>query len=361
MKPCQTLDQRDAMALAGRYRHPLVRDLAWLCLAPDLLALSRPRQARLEKLAPTRPGGPTLERLALSPPSLEALTLSCPGRPSLEELGLGDGDRLAAWLDGWEAAPQALEATLGDPRGLRLGLYHERFWQFLLARAPGTELIAHNLAIHRQGRTLGELDLLYRRRGDPRPVHLEVAIKFYLGLPEGPGGETHQARWVGPGCVDSLASKREHLVRHQLPMVTRPEARETLTAWLGEAAGKLQQRLAMPGVLFYPWHHPLPPPEEATPAHLRGLWLPWRAWPALRETLAAGTLASRLHKPHWMALPGPDQMVPLPALEAPLATHFARPAVMPQPLVLYHQGTWQRLFIVGDDWPRKLPLPPFPR
>ncbi|WP_232340887.1 DUF1853 family protein [Bisbaumannia pacifica] len=330
MKPCQTLDQRDAMALAGRYHHPLVRDLAWLCLAPDLLALS------------------------------EAPGATCPGRPSLDELGLGDPGRLIAWLDGWEAAPDALEATLGDPRGLRLGLYHERFWQFLLTRAPGTELLAHNLAIHRQGRTLGELDLLYRRRGDHRPIHLEVAIKFYLGLPEGPGGETHQARWVGPGCVDSLASKREHLVRHQLPMPERPEAREALWALLGEANGDLEQRLAMPGVLFYPWCHALPPPREATADHLRGLWLPWRDWPALRDTLAADTLASRLHKPHWMALPAPVQLVPLDAIQRPLAAHFARPAVMPQPLVLYRRGNWQRLFIVGDDWPRKLPLPPYP-
>ncbi len=330
MKPCQTLDQRDAMALAGHYRHPLVRDLAWLCLAPDLLALSE------------TPGA------------------TCPGRPGLEELGLGDPDRLGAWLEGWEAEPGALEAALGDPRGLRLGLYHERLWQFLLARAPNTELLAHNLAIHRQGRTLGELDLLYRRRDDPRPVHLEVAIKFYLGLPEGPGPQTHQGRWVGPGCVDSLANKREHLVRHQLPMAQRPEAREALAPLLGEATGDLEQRLAIPGVLFYPWRDSLPPPREASPTHLCGLWLPWREWPTLRDTLPSGALASRLHKPHWMALPDPDQLVPLATIQPHLAAHFARPAVMPQPLALYHQGAWQRLFIVGDDWPRKLPLPPFP-
>lgn len=330
MKPCQTLDQRDAMALAGRYRHPLVRDLAWLCLAPDLLALSE------------TPG------------------VTCPGRPTLTELGLDGPGQLAAWLDRWAADPGPLEAALGDHRGLRLGLYHERFWQFLLARAPGTELLAHNLAIHRQGRTLGELDLLYRHREAPTPIHLEVAIKFYLGLPEGPGGETHQARWVGPGCVDSLASKREHLVRHQLPLAEHPEARQALNACLGMAEAPLQQRLAMPGVLFYPWRGTLPAPREATRAHLRGLWLPWRNWPAFCETLPPATLASRLHKPHWMALPPGDQLVPLALLQRPLAAHFARPAVMPQPLVLFHEGAWRRLFVVGDDWPRKLPLPPYP-
>ncbi len=335
------------------WRHPLVRDLGWLCLAPDLLRMP------------------------------------CGGRPGLEELGLAKGG-WRGYLDRLEAAPQALETQVGGAVNARLGHYHERLWQFLLETAPRTRLLGHNLPVMRERRTLGELDMLYRQTDSPRPIHLEVAIKFYLGLNEGPGEATSQARWVGPGCADSLAGKRSHLFHHQLPLIDTPEARLALSAFTqakeaiqtqgdhrtqaprreerGEAdRGKrlLDQRMAMPGVLFYPWQRapdqpPLPPPVEATAEHLRGQWLAWHDWPAFRDGLTAGTRGAWLHKPHWLAPPLPEQLKPLEDIDAYLATRFATGAA-PLPLALQSEdGRWHRLFVVGDDWPRKLPLPPAP-
>ncbi|WP_104203462.1 DUF1853 family protein [Billgrantia saliphila] len=326
--------REDDHRLLARCHHPLVRDLAWLVLTPDLIATP------------------------------------WPGRPGRPALGLEDDRRLTAFLDEQEAHPQALERRVSGTIEGRMGHYHERLWQFLLDAAPATRLLASNLRIHQGKRTLGELDLLYRRRDDPTPIHLEVAIKFYLGLASGPGNARDQARWIGPGGADSLATKREHLDRHQLRLTEWDETRQTIQLHthprdIGPAPAILIQRqLAMPGVLFYPWRASLPAPHEATTNHLRGHWLPWRDWRRLRDSLPRHTCAAWLAKPHWLALPRDEAFVPLRELEARLAQHFSRPASPVQIALLQRSRgdvIHRRLFVVDDDWPRLIPLPPHPR
>jgi hypothetical protein len=319
----------DDAALLARCHHPLVRDLAWIALAPDLIATP------------------------------------WPGRPARGDMGLEEDERLARYLDELEANPQGLERGVGNTVAGRMGHYHERLWQFLLDTAPGTRLLAWNLRIHEGKRTLGELDLLYRQRSDPTPVHLEVAIKFYLGLPEGPGPVYDQARWIGPGGADSLATKREHLDRHQLRLTERPETRLTIRQHIqprdiGSALEiPIQRQLAMPGVLFYPWQAPLPAPREAASDHLRGHWLHWCDWRRLRDGLAPHTRAAWLVKPHWLALPRDEAFVPLRQVEARLAQHFSRPAA-PVQIALLSPASRRRLFVVDDSWPLQIPLPPRP-
>lgn len=304
------------------WRHPLVRDLAWLLQAPDLL------------------------------------TLAWDGRPGRRCLGLDGDDALSDYLGRLEAAPAPLERAVGRTLRGRMGHYHERLWQCLLDTAPGTRLLAHNLPVMRDRRTLGELDLVFARRDDPTPIHLEVAIKFYLGLPAGPGEDDDQARWIGPGGLDSLAIKRAHLTGHQLPLARSPEARATLAAALGEALPPLRQRLAMPGVLFYPLEAELPAPRDAAPDHLRGRWLRWREWPRLRDGLTGAWRGAWLCKPHWLALPHPAELSPLATLEHRLSLHFADDGAPVQLALRGPDGGWRRLFVVDDAWPRQVPLPP---
>ncbi|MFQ3787314.1 DUF1853 family protein [Halomonas sp. A29] len=324
----------DDAALLARCHHPLVRDLAWIVLAPDLIATP------------------------------------WPGRPSRSALGLEAEHRLHHYLDALEANPQALERRVGDTVDGRMGHYHERLWQYLLDSAPGTRLLASNLRIHQGKRTLGELDLLYRQLDDPTPVHLEVAIKFYLGLPQGPGQLHDQARWIGPGGADSLATKREHLDRHQLRLTERAEARLAIRQHIqprdiGPTPDvTIRPQLAMPGVLFYPWRLAMSPPCEAAPDHLRGHWLHWRDWRYLRDGLARQTRAAWLAKPHWLALPRDEAFLPLHDVEARLAQHFSRPASPIQIALLAQDGPGhrhRRLFVVDDSWPLQIPLPPRPR
>lgn len=304
-----------------RLRHPLARDLAWLLHAPNLL------------------------------------TTAYPGRPTLDELGLADPQRRRAWLREIEASPQGLEATVGASIKGRLGHYHEALWHFLLEHAPNTRLLAHNLTIRDDKRTLGELDLLYVTRHDPRPIHLELAIKYYLGLPDGPEDSASQARWIGPGCADSLAIKHHRATTHQLPLAARPESAATLLAY---GVPPLSQRLAMLGVLFQPWARdtPLPPPRDSALQAPFGVWLTLGRWPTFRRLAEADTHGAFLDKPHWLAPPPEAGLASLATLSAGLEQHFAS-RHSPRQLVLKHaNGYWQRLFIVSDDWPHAIPLPP---
>jgi len=317
-------------ALLSCLHHPLVRDLAWVLLAPDLIVTP------------------------------------CPGRPTLDELGLGDEPTLRAWLGQLEQSPQGLQRYLGDTLTGRMGLYHERLWQFLLEHAPAIRLLAHNQRIIRGKRTLGELDLLYYRKDDPIATHLEVAIKFYLGLPEVPGCATDQARWIGPSGADSLAIKRERLHRHQLPLSGLEEARVAIRSAIGKTGYEanepmlVKRRLAMPGILFYPWHAHMPAPREASPEHLSGQWLFWGDWQHWRASQPAGTRGAWLGRPHWFAAPRDEQLWSMQELDSGLARHFRLSALPLQLAVLTPDGQRQRLFLVADDWPRQIPLPPRP-
>ncbi|SDN32451.1 DUF1853 family protein [Vreelandella arcis] len=309
-------------------KNAITRDLAWLAITPDVVELP--------------------------PPFPQA------GRLSLAELGLNEG--LDAWLDGLSVPDLARNGR----RASRMGHYHEQLWHWLLDSAPNTRLLAHNVRITRKRSTLGELDMLYRRCDYPAPVHLEVAIKFYLGLPDGPGEETSHSRWIGPGGLDSLALKCRHLQRHQLPLSTTPEALDVLTHWLAPRdigplarplAAQLTQRLAMPGVLFYPWHVAMPPPEGATATHRRGRWCHVGDWPALAATLPDIVQLAWLAKPHWLAPPPLEAFVPA---SGSLTALLAMAHQQPQQIMLYNplEMRTERLFIVPDSWPRQVPLPP---
>ncbi|MCP1328053.1 DUF1853 family protein [Halomonas sp. 707D4] len=302
----------------------IAHDLAWLLDAPDIVALD-----------------------------------GYEGRPSRAELGL------APTPPGWNERRAKAARTLAGKLPTRLGHYHEALWRLLLDSAPATRLLAHNVAIRQQRRTLGELDLVYRTLADPAPIHLEVAIKFYLGLPEGPGALEGQDRWIGPGGLDSLARKCAHLVAHQLPLSATPLARDTLRRLLAPRDGAgdeglegLTRRLAMPGVLFYPFHAPLPPPTGASAHHARGLWCHASDWETVLKERMPARLAW-LKKPFWLAPPRDDAFL-APSRLLPALTE-ALERFGPQQVMLRAEGGWdgkeERVFIVPDDWPRQVPLP----
>ncbi|MGM0782940.1 MAG: DUF1853 family protein [Pseudomonadota bacterium] len=315
--------------LLDGFHHPMVRDLAWLLNCPDLVGDS------------------------------------WPPRPGRDEMGLADDAQLDHFLHELEASPEALERRVGNTLDGRMGLYHETLWQFLLDRAPGTRLLAHNLRVFRGKVTLGEIDLLYQRNAAPKVIHLEVAIKFYLGLPSGPGDAADPARWIGPGGADSLASKLAHLRRHQLSLSDRPETREVIRQALadlrrGPLVGRfIERRLAMPGMLFQPWRQPLPVPRGGSANHWRGRWLHWGEWRDFRDGLPRQTRGAWLPRPHWLAPPRDSTFTALTSLEAQLADHFTGPAT-PVQIALITDDAPQRLFLVDDSWPRQIPLPPRP-
>jgi hypothetical protein len=150
----------DLLQLPHQLRHPEVRDLAWVILAPPMLSDTRGRSAiRWPAVTGCR--------------RRNACNTGC---------------------DNWTGTVMA--CCIGWPgRTRRLGLYYERLWQFAMQHAPGIELIAANMPIRREGHTLGELDMLLRDRDGVH--HLELAIKLYLGPQNGDGHDRAMARpWL---------------------------------------------------------------------------------------------------------------------------------------------------------------------
>jgi hypothetical protein len=242
-----------------RWRHPVVRDLAWVLASPPLL---QPRDS------------------------------------GLRWLNTAWGERAfrasADWLAALDRHPAPLHEVLAKRPG-RLGTYFETLLLFWLSW-PGNplyRLVGHNIPVRTRTRTLGELDFLVEERQSGALQHWEVAVKFYLGV--APGGAHHD--WIGPGLRDRLDLKVERLLQHQLGLTSRPEA-------LG-----LLRHMGLPlpapvcllkGRLFYPpaarpadWA-----PAGAAPGHQTGWWMPQAAF--LEQHGNAALRWIRLPKEHWL-------------------------------------------------------------
>ena len=302
--------------LPARLQHPQVRDLAWALLSPPLLR-DTPWPQR-HPLAASRwnrhPG------------------------------------ELADWLLHQDRHASLLQAWLAQSSVRRLGLYYERLWQYALCHAPDVQLLVANLPIRRQGQTLGELDLLLR---DADGVHhVELAVKFYLGLDS--GNCSQYDRWLGPGSHDRLDIKLARLCQHQLPLAGEAQARTVLAEL---TCCKVISVLWLGGYLFRPWPGGCQSPAGSNPAHLRGRWLRRSDWASFRDSEPAAHWQP-LQRHTWLAparLAGED-IWSRTAFDTWLAELPARhPAQLLARLEHDGNGDWlerERLFMVADDWPR---------
>lgn len=300
-------------ALPRQLLTPTVRDLAWVILSPPLLA---------ETQWPQR-------------------------HPLSGSDWVQHPEALGAFLTQLDQDDSALNAWLARSSTRRLGLYYERLWQFAIQHAPGVELLAANLPIQGDGRTLGELDLLLRDKDGDH--HIELAIKLYLGRQDQDGEEP--AHWLGPGAVDRLDVKLAHLNEHQLPMSARPESTTILAA---RGVETFSASLWLGGYLFYPWPKTAPPPQGAHPEHLRGKWLHQKDWSGYAES----SLEDR-----WQLLPRPAWLAPARCDEAWTPRQFQNwldaldplaPAQLLVRLMRHADGHWaevERVFLVSDLWP----------
>ncbi len=300
--------------LLPRLAHPEVRDLAWALLSPPLLS---------DTPAPQR------NPLAAS---------RWAERPA----------ELADWLLSHDSQPGALQAWLAQRSVRRLGLYYERLWQFALSQAPDVELLVANLPVREGGRTLGELDLILL---DAEGVHhLELAVKFYLGL--GNGDRHRHDHWLGPGSHDRLDIKLRHLCERQLQLTSSEPARALLREL---TCREIHSALWLGGYLFQPCAADQALPSGANPQHLGGRWLHYREWPQLA---ACDTTANwqPLLRGDWLA---PARLAPAQRWTAEAVAQWvtevqhkgARLLIRIEPDADGHWSERERLFVVPDGWP----------
>ena len=218
------------------------------------------------------------------------------------------------WLQQLDKHPEALLALLHSDKHLKLGIYHERLWQYFLTHNDNTKLLASNLKARNNGNDLGEFDLIYEHN-DYGLVHLEIASKYYLACSQ----DTEQWQtWLGPGKTDRLDLKLNHSINKQMNLADHPRASEQLLAHLDSqgiasptAQKPLNKQLHIGGRLFYRRENllelfnastalakPISTPEKLNTQHQSGHWLLLSEWEALLDKYQVDY--HLVDKPYWL-------------------------------------------------------------
>jgi len=147
-------------------------------------------------------------------------------------------------------APQFLRNV---ERRLRLGQLAERFVFNQLDTDPHFKILAENVQIQDQKRTVGELDALILEQS--QATHLELVYKFYLYDERLGNSETQ--RWIGPNRRDSLEEKLNKLELKQLPLLYSAHCRPILEA-LQLNLEHIKQKVLFKAQLFTPYQNEVP-------------------------------------------------------------------------------------------------------
>lgn len=148
-----------------------------------------------------------------------------------------------------------------------LGHRFEALVAFWLGLSPNYDLIDRNIQIQGEGRTLGELDFIIRDLRSHAVIHLEVTVKFYMGMKD----LSDCMNWYGSNLKDSFGKKLEHLEQHQSQLsLLYPE----------RIKYQVDQRCCLvKGRLFYPVSTDISTglvevkqPKCVTTNHLQGVW-----------------------------------------------------------------------------------------
>ncbi|MDG2035354.1 MAG: DUF1853 family protein [Pseudomonadales bacterium] len=227
-------------------------------------------------------------------------------------------DKHQQWLHQLDQEPRQLLEYLHNDKHIKLGIYHERLWQFFLLNNDDTQLLASNLTARNNGNDLGEFDLIYHHR-DFGLVHLEIASKYYLACSQ---HTDNWETWLGPGRTDRLDLKLNHSINKQMNLADHPRATEQLLSYLDDhvdnhldnhlnklsikkptAEKPLSKQLHIGGRLFYRRENPLSPSHSAHPEHLSeqhqtGHWLLLSEW---QDLLSQHQVDYHLiDKPYWL-------------------------------------------------------------
>ncbi|MDV5170640.1 DUF1853 family protein [Photobacterium rosenbergii] len=223
------------------------------------------------------------------------------------------------WLDEFASnaiIPQGIEYQ----GGRRLGFFYQWLWQQLITHHPCYELLAEEIQLSVDKRTLGAVDFLVNNLKTGEVEHWEVAIKFYLAF---------EQRWPGPNARDDLDKKANKMLSHQLMLSAHPAFVEQYQAQFGQIS---QRRLIMQGRIFYPaFDDYIGSGIQLAAEAAQGLWC--------YSEQAAKLNLKPIAKPEWIAPPRYSQIAEEPAL---ITVSNPTMAIAPDDKV------W---FVMPEHWP----------
>lgn len=305
------------------YKNVLVRDLAWACFDPPLVDIDVLSAGEVANCA-----------LLLTP----------------------ERER---WLGRLDADPTALIEHIAKLRSHRLGIYFESLWHFFLTHDTAVDMVAHNLPIRSDGKTVGEFDCIYFCHQRRRHIHLELAVKFFLGVattpqttaPTEPAQTSELDQWWGPECQDRLDLKVSHLLDKQINLSEHRAARLSLSE-LGIES--LDKEIEIKGYLFQSRDKPIMPPVGYRGESIAGQWVHLEN---LREHCQKLDAISFKHLPKFQWLSPTVELDSARAhdsaqLEQLMVSHFER-ETRPQLVSALDEAGVEccRFFVVGNVWP----------
>ena len=107
--------------------------------------------------------------------------------------------------------PEPLRNALSHLKPYIIGKRFECFVRFWLEISPSFELLDRNVVLQGETQTLGEADFFIRELSSDKIIHLEVSVKFYLGIDD----LSAMHHWHGTNLRDRLDIKFNRLATHQ--------------------------------------------------------------------------------------------------------------------------------------------------
>lgn len=160
------------------------------------------------------------------------------------------------------------------PARMRLGHKMEHILKNCLKGQSVYELIAHNTAVKRDNRTIGEIDFLLKDSRDRGILHLELTYKFYL-IDTAFSEPKYQL--LGPNRKDKFHAKLEKLKNMQFRIPFAEEGKAQL-AMQDVATENLRQEVCFKAQLFAPYSEPNVCIKPFNSHCVVGFWLPYKAF-----------------------------------------------------------------------------------
>ena len=243
--------------LLGQFKHRQVRDLAWVIASPPLVSGTIFKETENET------------------------------HWWSEEDCLAEFYDCLLALHVLDREPSALINHLLALKNSRLGSIFEGLVSFWLRISPNFNELHQNIQIIEDKHTFGEIDFIIENIHTSEIIHLEVAVKFYLGCE--PYEDAY--RWFGTNTKDQLGKKIDHLKNHQTQLSSLYP--KQLKKHFSTPIDKKQ--CFIKGRLFYPELCDTPPSNlELAKNHLRGKWSYVDQQDATKDLV-------KINKTHWLA------------------------------------------------------------